>query len=502
MRGVLGGGSLVARLAPFGAGVVGVAAVTAAIGVIRPWFDIPALTAAYLLLVLWLGARYGWPPAVWTAVLAFGVYEWFFVPPYGTIYIGALHDAINLVLLLGFALAGGRITASIAARMARERARARESGTLYDLAVAALREPDGTAALTDLCRRARQAGRLTTMALVDMGAGDAGVVAGDALTEEQLTRARWAYEKRTDLGARLHDGELTRIRTHPAELSPACVVLPGGVAVVGIPAHDSDQADRRLLAALLGLASLLLDRRHAAVATRRARELEASDRLKAAVLSSISHELKSPIASLRAGLTTLLIPGAGLDGDLREMVVGLDGQADRLDRLVGDLLAMSRLEAGLSLERQPHDLHELAGAVLHALHDRLVGFDVRLEFPEDLPLVSGDELFLERVLTNLLENAAAWTPAGRRITLGGRPVGADVEVWVENQGPRIPDDELELVFDKFWTSREGGSGLGLAISRRVVEAHGGTIRAENTNAGPRFRFTLPLAAPAVASAPA
>ena len=480
-------------LLPYLVGLVGVAAITAAIGAVKPWLDLPNLTAAYLLLVLWLGARFGWPAAVWSALLAFFVYEWFFVPPFGTIYISAAHDLWNLVVLLLAALAGGRLTATIAAQKAGAAARALESSTLYELAVAALREPQGQSALSLLGERAKQAGGLSAISLVEAGQGPVRVVAGDQLTPGELDQARWAFENGTNLGARLHDGQLEAVRTSPAQQGPAFVVLTAGVAAVRLPESGMDPERRRLLAALLGLAGLLLDRRLAAAATERARELEASDRLKAAVLSSVTHELKSPIASLRAGLTTLLMPRAGLDADLREMVAGLDGQAARLDRMVGDLLAMSRLEAGLPLERAEHDLDELVGTVLHTLRIRVREFDVRVELPPDLPPVFVDELYIERVMTNLLENAAEWTVQGGTITIGARRLDAMVEVWVEDQGSEIPAADLEVIFEKFWTSRKGGSGLGLAICRQVIDAHGGTIRAENTRSGPRFVFTLPLA---------
>ncbi len=481
------------RAGPYVAGLVGVGAITALIGAVRPWLDLPNMTAAYLLLVLWLAARRGWAVAVWTAVLAFLVYEWFFVPPYGTLWISATRDVLNLALLLLAALAGGRLTASIAEEKAGAAARAEESGILYELATTALREPRGPAPLSLLCERAVQAGGLEAITLLAAKGDELEAVAGAELSAAELRRARWAHQKQSNLGARLQDGQLLLMRTYPARVEPAHVVLTGGLAVMRLPAGGLDAAQCRLLAALLGLAGLLLDRHRAHVASERARELEASDRLKAAILSSISHELKSPLASLRAGLTTLLIPRAGLGAEQRDMVAGLDRQAARLDRLVGDLLAMSRLEAGLPLERERHDLGELVGAVLHTLDPVLARFDLRTQLPAGAPAVFVDELQVERVLTNLLENAAEWTPVGGAITVGVGAGEGCAETWVLNEGPAIEPDDLAQVFEKFWTRRRTGSGLGLAICRRAVEAHGGTIWAENTPAGPRFTFTLPLA---------
>src|SRR5439155_6613820 len=201
------------------------------------------------------------------------------------------------------------------------------------------------------------------------------LVAGDPLSPEDLARAGWASASGTNLGARLHHGSLEVMSRPDANGDDvAYVVLTGGVAVLRFAREGVGPSERRLLAAMLGLAGLLLDRRRAAETEERARALKASDRLKAAVLSSMSHELKSPLASLRAGLTTLSMPKAGLRPEQREIVGGLDGQAARLDRLVGDLLTMSRLEAGLESERTPQDFADLASTVLRAVRSSLEGF--------------------------------------------------------------------------------------------------------------------------------
>ena len=484
------------RAVPYSAAVLGVAAITAAIGLVRPWVELPNLTVAYLLLVLFLGARYGWPSAVSAAFLAFLAYDWFLVPPYGTLWISAPRELLNLIVLVLAALAGGRLAASLAAREAGAVAEAEESGILYELAIAALREPVETTALARLCERAVTPGGLEAMSLV---AGDssqaevAEVVAGAALTATELSESRAAIAARQDRGAVLRDGQLAFAPRVSGRSSAAFVVLGGGVAVLKPPRHRLNVDSRRLLAALLGLAGLLLDRRRTAAISERARALEASDRLKAAVLSSVSHELKSPLASLRAGLTTLQMPQAGLPPDQRELVSGLNHQTTRLDRLVGDLLAMSRLEAGLPLDQQPQELDELVGAVLLSLRPVLEPFRLLIEIESGLPPVLADELQIERLLTNLLENAAEWTRPGAAITVGAQSRNSQIEAWVQNDGPAIPLEDLVQIFDKFWTNRQGGSGLGLAICRRIIEAHGGSIRADNTPAGPRFSFRLPTA---------
>ncbi|HYW25390.1 MAG TPA: ATP-binding protein [Terriglobales bacterium] len=483
------------RAIPYLVGLAGVGLVTTVIAAVRPLAVLPNLSAAYLLLVLVLSARWGWRPAVASALLAFLAYDWFLVAPYGTLYISAPRDVLDLVLLLAAALLGARLVSTLARQRRGAQAEAIESGILTEVAVAALREPEGREALRLLCRRAVEEGGLQAMALME-GEGDgATIVAGDAMSDADLRQARWAAARGLELGARLEHGELHLMRIYSHRREPRLVSLSGGVAVFWVRDEGPPTPEQtHLLAALLGLGGLLLDRRRGAAAVERARVLEASDRLKTAVLSSVSHELKTPIASLRAGLSMLAMPEAGLAPEHCEMVAGLDRQTSRLDHLVSDLLTMARLEAEVSLERSPQQLDEMLGSALRALGPLLDGVDLRLEVPPDLPPLLVDELQVERVLTNLLENAVEWTPADGRITVGAERRAGDLAVWVENQGPPIASDELERVFSKFWTRRKGGSGLGLAISRRIVEAHGGTIRAENRAEGPRFTCLLPLEA--------
>ncbi len=283
------------------------------------------------------------------------------------------------------------------------------------------------------------------------------------------------------------------MKTHGAASSLAYLPLQSGVAALALETDHTEAAEMRMLAALIGLADLLLDRRRATVEAERARGLEASDRLKAAILSSLSHELKSPIAALRAGLTALTAPRAGLQEEQRELLSDLDRQATRLDRMVGDLLALSRLEAGLEMESEAHALAEVVGGSLRAMRSQLKGHEVTVRIPDDLPPVEVDETQLGRVFSNLLENAVEWGPSGGGIEVGAVVIDDHVEAWVENDGPPIAPADLEHVFDTFWTRRSSGTGLGLAIVKRVVDAHGGVIRAENRRRGPRFTFTLPLA---------
>jgi two-component system sensor histidine kinase KdpD len=480
------------RAVPYGLAVGGSVVITAAIAEVQLLTSVAGLETLYLLLVLWLGARWGRWPAVAAGVCAFLLYDFFFVPPVGTFTVRGPSQLLELIVLLAVALVTGQLAASLRRSRAESQATATESRALYQLATAALRSPEVTSALSLLCRRATAIDGVSLFSLVAMDFGHAEALAGDALDGGQLKQAAWAHEHGRAVGITVSDGTVKPMKTRPDPGEPAYLPLASGVAVMRIDAAHAASEDMRMLAALIGLAGLLMDRRRAVLEAERARGLEASDRLKAAVLSSLSHELKSPIASLRAGLTALVAPRAGLEPEQKELLQDLDRQATRLDHMVGDMLALSRLEAGVALDKEPHRFADLVGNALRQLRSELAGHRVTVHADDDLPPVEVDEVQVGRLLVNLLENALEWAPAGGGIELGAAERGDHLEAWVENDGPAIAVADLDRIFDTFWTRRARGSGLGLAICKRVVEAHGGTIRAENMRRGPRFTFTLPL----------
>jgi two-component system sensor histidine kinase KdpD len=481
------------RLAPYSIAIGGAVVITAAIALVTSRATVAGLSAVYLLLVLWLGARWGRGPAIAGSVAAFLLYDFFFVPPVGTLTVRGPAELLELLVLLAVALVTSQLAASQRRAHAAAETLAADSSALYELATAALRTPQVTVALKMLCERALRLASVNRFALVAMDFGHAIALAGSELSEDELRQASWSYENGRPVGIAVTDGVVKVVRMHPGAASASYLPLAGGVAVIGIAVENPEADELRMLAAITGLAGLLLDRRRASLEAERARGFEASDRLKAAILSSLSHELKSPIASLRAGLTALMAPQARLQPEQQELLAGLDRQASRLDHLVGDMLALSRLEAGMELEKEPHRFADLVGTAMRPLRSELKGYEVAVNVSDELPPVEVDEVQVGRVLTNLLENALEWTPAGGEIELGAAVHGSDLEAWVENAGPEIAPADLDKVFDTFWTRRARGSGLGLAISKRVVEAHGGTIRAENRRRGPRFTFTLPLA---------
>lgn len=244
-------------------------------------------------------------------------------------------------------------------------------------------------------------------------------------------------------------------------------------------------------------AQLASQARHASEKESEAAVARRSDELKTALLHAVSHNLKTPLASIKASASSLL-QGDALysEEDRRELLLAIEQEADRLDRLVSNLLNASRLEAGtLHIHKAPQDMAELVTAVVERLGPLMSERQVHVEIAPDLPLVQCDYAQVDQVVTNLLENAARHTPDRLPIVLRGRCVEGAVQVSVEDHGPGVPDEERERLFRPFerGRTRAPGTGLGLAIARGFVEAHGGVVGVDNApGGGARFWFTLPL----------
>jgi two-component system sensor histidine kinase KdpD len=222
-----------------------------------------------------------------------------------------------------------------------------------------------------------------------------------------------------------------------------------------------------------------------------------SDEMKTALLRAVSHDLRTPLASIKASASGLRQPDAAYtDDDRAELLAAIEDESDRLDRLVANLLEASRLEAGAATpHKEPQDLRELVRAVLTRLQPMLADRPLRLSFPDELPLVPCNYAQIDHVLTNLLENAARHTPPGTPIQLTLALESDAVRVQVADAGPGIPSADRERIFLPFerGQTRVGGSGLGLAIARGLVEAHGGRLWVDEApGGGAAFNFTLPV----------
>jgi two-component system sensor histidine kinase KdpD len=276
----------------------------------------------------------------------------------------------------------------------------------------------------------------------------------------------------------------------------------GRVGVLGLlaasPSRVRDAEELRLLEAVAGLMGSALDRTALAEEARQATLRAETEQLRNALLSSISHDLRTPLAVVTGATSALLGDRAPTDeAKRRTLIQTAHDEALRLNRLVRNLLDMTRLDAGaLKVKKELQPLEEVIGAALYRLDDRLGGRQVGTDIPTDLPMVPFDSVLIEQVLINLIENAAKHTPAGSRIDIVARAREDEVEVEIADRGPGIESRNAARVFDKFFRVHEGeggGVGLGLTICRGIVSAHAGRIWVENRlESGASFRFTLPL----------
>jgi two-component system, OmpR family, sensor histidine kinase KdpD len=232
--------------------------------------------------------------------------------------------------------------------------------------------------------------------------------------------------------------------------------------------------------------------------------LQRTDALRAALLSSVSHDLRTPLTSIKAAASSLLQDDVQWDDEARRsFTLAIEHEAERLNRLVENLLDISRIEGGaLHPEKEWYPIDELFHDVLSRMQQLLQGHPIMTDLPADLPPVELDYLMIDQVLTNLLENAARYTPVDSPLELAVSTSAHEMLVTLADRGPGIPPGDLERIFDKFYrvlghTRTTGGTGVGLAVCRGLIEAHGGRIWATNrSGGGALFRFTLPLRPPA------
>jgi two-component system sensor histidine kinase KdpD len=293
--------------------------------------------------------------------------------------------------------------------------------------------------------------------------------------------------------------------THPGNRS-LYVPLRGSNAALGViviaPAdvhHGMTPDAIRLLHAFMNHAALALERGQLAEVAERARVQSETERLRSGLLSSVSHDLRTPLAVITGIASTLLDADASLPaGERRDMLKTVADEANRLNRLVGNLLAMTRVESGaLEVKRSWHPLEEIIGAALHRIGPLAGDRTITVEVAADLPLVGVDDVLIEQVVFNLIENALKHAASPTPIEVRVGVADGEVEVSIADRGPGIPIGAEEQIFDKFYrgkqSHRTGGVGLGLTIGRGIVEAHGGRIRASNRlGGGTQFVFTLPL----------
>ena len=470
--------------------------------VVRPFISPANLVMFYLLAVVVASYFLGRGPSILAAILSVLVYDFFFVPPHLTFVVADTQYLLTFLGLLVVSLVISQLTAEVSDRAEAAQQREADTAALYalsrDLAAA-----EGLEAILRLfLGHVSQAfGRDAVVFLADPGRKEVlqpyTYNENFHVGESEAAVADWVYRHGQPAGRGTNTLSAAQARYIPLQTTR------GVIGVLGVqPRQPGDQLQpeqRRLLEAFASQASMAIERARLAEEARQAQISQATEKLQAALLNSISHDLRTPLVSITGALTSLQQAGAAMDAETRDnLLETAREEADRLNRLVGNLLHMTRIEAGaMRLNCQPLGVDDLVGASLEQIGSRLGDRPVVINVPPDLPLVSMDFVLMLQVLVNIFDNAIKYSPPDAPIELCARTAGAFLEIEVADHGPGIPQEDLQRVFEKFYRVHRpesvSGTGLGLSICKGILEAHGGFIAAENRpGGGALITLALPL----------
>ena len=472
--------------------------------------ELTNLVMVYLLGTVLVATRFGRGPSALAAILSVGLFDFLFVPPYYSFAVSDAQYLITFAVMLVTALVISNLAALGKRQASVARQRERRTGELYGLSRELAQSRTVTELGAILCRHVLAGIDGEAAVLLPDDAGllldpthfcARGVARGNLMRfpvpGNDLGIAQWAYDHRGKAG-----------RGTDTLASADAVYLPLNalqrcIGVLGLRPKELRQLEipeqMHLLESFVTQAAVAMERVQLAAAAHVADTQIASEKVRNVLLSSISHDFRTPLASIIGNASTLLDTASAALGEerRRELLSGLLAEAQRLHRLVGNLLDLTRLTSGpVRLNKDWVALDELIGSVLNRLRDALAGREVGVDVPSNLPLVRGDEVLIEQVLFNLVENAQKHTPAGTAIRIVVRAWPALFEVSVSDRGPGLPAGDEQRVFEKFHRGHaeaaQSGFGLGLTICRTIVEAHGGAISARNlSDGGAEFRFSLP-----------
>lgn len=507
------------------AALLAIAVLSAVVGLVVGSVDVANVSMLYLVAVLAIAIVFGRGPAVVASVAALVTFNWFFVEPTHTLTVADPDGWIALLLFLTTAVITSQLAADQRRQALEAQEREREASVLYDV-VRLMGEADLERALGAVAERLRRELQLEAVE-IEMRDGElvsARVVVGDS---EEMARASaaatghaWMLGEGTAPSSARRGAPGRWIRIVPPTTGRSAAGSAGksptqlhavpirvanrrvGALLVVRPSWSAafTSVDDRLLSAVAIQLGLAVERARLRREATEAEILRRTDELKTVLLNAVSHDLRTPLSSIIAGAESLLQRDVDwTEGDRREFAEAIRNEALRLNRIVGNLLDLSRIEAGsLRPQKGWYDLRALVDDVLGRLRPVTARHPVVVDVSENLPPVELDYVEIDQVISNLIENAVKHTPAESPIEIAAHPVGREMWIEVADRGPGISEAALPRLFDAFYRAktsspRSKGTGLGLAVARGLVEAHGGRIWAENREGGgARFVFSLPL----------
>jgi two-component system, OmpR family, sensor histidine kinase KdpD len=454
----------------------------------------------FLVAVAWAAYRLGRGPAIYSSILSVLVFDFFFVPPQYTFAVADVQYLVTFAVMLAIGLVVSTLTSRLRSQIERTRLREQRTSALYELGkqLSSIYGQNFLVMAAGTKLKEIVSGDVAIYLQVSPGLPQAEFGQTCALVSHPVSQAtaQWVIEH----------NQLAGEGTNTLPNAPA-LFLPiigsqrthGALAIHGeSPQRLLDPDIRRFLEACCSQLALALERDQLAVDAADARIQAETEQVRSSLLSGVSHDLKTPLAAI-AGASSTLLESESMDQETRrELLETVSAEATRLNRLLENILQMSKLDAGSTPpNREWHVLEEIVGSALHRTRRELAKHAVQVTIDEQLPLIFVDGLLLEQVFVNLLENAVRYTPAGTKVSITARLDDRTVRISVSDNGPGLPPGSENRIFDKFFRAVPDdagrGSGLGLAICRAIVKVHGGSITASNRpSGGAEFVIRLPL----------
>ncbi len=437
---------------------------------------------AFLLAILAVATWGSLAEAVLASFAAVLSFNYFFLPPVGTLTIADPQNWVALTAFLVTAVTASNLSATAKRRALEASGRRAEMERLYNLSRALMMaEPSEAAVARHLARQVAAVFELRAVAVFDRRTGEVQRAGPEDLPLSE---------------ARLRDVAVQNTELDERGVTALPVRLGGGpIGSLGMFTGSVSDAARH---AISNLAAISLERARTLELASRAQVARQSQELKSALLDAVAHEFKTPLTSIKAAASALLSGPA--DATSTELLTVISEEADRMTTMVSEAIDMARIEAGeLHIRQEPHAPAELLAAVARKVEPGLDGRRIEVSAAGDLPLCSADAAMFGTVLVQLIDNAFKYAPPGSPVVVAAEATPDGVAFSVRDRGPGIPEEERERVFEKFYRcardrQRLPGTGMGLTIAREIVQAHGGRIWVDSTADGSRFCFTLPLAA--------
>lgn len=478
-----------------------IGAVVAATGIAAlmfPFFDLTNLVMIYLLGVAITAARTSRMPSLLSTLLSVAAFDFFFVPPYFTLAVADVKYLVTFIVM--FVVAAVISGLALQVRKQAEDARRREKNTaaLYGLSRDLARERKKDKLSDIAVKHINEFFLGQTVVLLPDLQGRLKVLSTAqgtfAMDQKEWGIAQWVFDNRQSAGMG------TDTLTAAKALYLPMISSSGPVGVIGVLPHDRDASfppgEIHFLETFANQTAMAFERINLAHEAYRERLNAESQRMRNTFLSSVSHDLRTPLATITGAAGTLIRGGEEIPAEKRELlIVTIHEEAERLNNIIRNVLNITRLEAGtVKVNKEWQSLEDIVGAVLDRLSDKLNPYPVQTSIAPEPPLIPFDPILMEQVFTNLLENAIQHTHPGTVIDISTHRRQAFVQIEISDRGPGIKDDEKERIFDKFTRGKDSGkgAGLGLSICKAIVEAHGGRIWADNRpGGGAIFRILLP-----------